>query len=154
LKNTKNHVYKHNDTQRHETSLTHNPKERENPRFLKMKVTKNIKQAAVKSFAEVSIVPGATIRSDGYRSCSPALTAYDHEPAVCNPDSALLHWIHIAISNAKAFVLGTYHGLPRKNLDAYLDEYCFRFSRCSFGPNLFDRLVVAMSAPTSAYLNG
>ena len=128
--------------------------ERENPRFLKMKVTKNIKQAAVKSFAEASIAPGATIRSDGYRSYSPALTAYDHQPAVYNPDSALLHWIHIAISNAKAFVLGTYHGLPRKNLDAYLDEYCFRFSRRSFGPNLFDRLLVAMAVPSSAYLKG
>lgn len=124
------------------------------PRFLKMKGTKNIKQVAVKSFAKASIVPGSTICSDGYRSYAPALTAYEHEPAVYNPDSDLLHWVHIAISNAKAFVLGTYHGLPSKNLDAYLDEYRFRFSRRSFGPHLFDRLAVAMSAPTLACSKG
>lgn len=61
--------------------------ERGNLHFLKMKVTKNIKQAAVKSFAEANIAPSSTIRSDGYRSYAPALSAYDHEPAVYNPDS-------------------------------------------------------------------
>ena len=46
------------------------------------------------------------------------------------------------ISNAKAFILGTYHGLPKKYLQAYLDEYCFRFSRRDFGPRLLERLVL------------
>jgi len=40
------------------------------------------------------------------------------------------------VGNAKAFILGTYHGLPKDNLQSYLDKFCFRFSRRSFGPAL------------------
>ncbi len=85
---------------------------RGNPRYLKLKVTQNIKQAAVRSFAQGAIALGTVIRSDGYRSYAPALAGYDHQPTTYNPDNGLLHWIHIAISNAKAFILFTYHGLP------------------------------------------
>ena len=38
---------------------------------------------------------------------------------------------NVMISNAKAFILGTFHGLPKKNLDLYLSEFCFRFNRRS-----------------------
>ena len=66
-------------------------------------------------------------------------------------DSGLLHWLYTAIINAKAFILGTYHGLPKKNLQSYLDEYSFRFSRRSFGPKLLERLTLAVG--TSARLS-
>ena len=51
---------------------------------------------------------------------------------------------NIVISNAKAFILGTYHGLPKENLQSYLDEYCFRFSRRHLGPALLERLALAI----------
>jgi len=47
--------------------------------------------------------------------------------------------------NVKAFLLGTYPGLPKDNLQSYLDEFCFRFSRRSFGPALLDRLAFAIA---------
>ena len=62
---------------------------------------------------------------------------YDH-------DSGLLHWLHIVISNAKAFILGPYHGLPKKYLQSYLDEYSFRFSRRGFGGALVERLSLSI----------
>ena len=114
-----------------------------NPRFLKMQVTPNIKQASVKKFARVALADGSVIHSDGYRSYIPALEGYTHEHKPYDPDSGLLHWLHIIISNAKAFILGTYHGLPQKYLQSYLDEYTFRFCRRDFGPALTDRLVIA-----------
>lgn len=49
---------------------------------------------------------------------------------------------NVMISNAKAFILGTFYGLPKKNLDLYLSEFCFRFNRRNM--NLFERLVVAV----------
>ena len=49
------------------------------------------------------------------------------------------------ISNAKAFILGTYHGLPKKYLQSYLDEYSFRFNRRDFGVALLERLTLAVS---------
>ena len=72
------------------------------------------------------------------------LPGHDHRPYA--PESGLLHWLHIVISNAKAFILGTYHGLPKQYLQAYLDEYCFRFSRRDFGPRLMERLALAVSS--------
>ena len=50
-----------------------------------------------------------------------------------------LHWLHKAISNLKAFLIGTYHGRCTK-LQAYLDEYCFRFNRRMTGDQIFLRL--------------
>ena len=124
------------------------------PQYLKMKPTDNIKQASVKRFAQTSIEKGSTILSDGYRSYSPALAGYDHRPKAYAPDSGMLRWLHIMIGNAKAFILGTYHGLPQKYLGDYLNEYCFRFSRRNFGAHLLDRLVIAVSNSSLAYSRG
>lgn len=118
--------------------------ERGNPRYLKMRVTENIKRASVRKFAQSAFAEDSVIRSDGYRSYIPALEGYTHEYKPYDPNSGLLHWLHIMISNAKAFILGTYHGLPKGNLQSYLDEYCFRFSRRSFGGALLERLTIAV----------
>ena len=75
----------------------------------------------------------------------PALEGYLHEYKPYDPDSGLLHWLHVVISNAKAFILGTYHGLPKKYLQSYLDEFSFRFCRRDFGPALPERLTLAVS---------
>lgn len=114
-----------------------------NPLYLKMKPTENIKKKSVKKFALKHIAKGSTVRSDGYRSFSPALTDYVHEPVKYDPKGEALHWLHIMISNAKAFILGTYHGLPQKYLSDYLAEFCFRFSRRNFN-SLFERLAISM----------
>lgn len=115
------------------------------PQYLNLKPTDNIKQVSVKRFAQANIETGSVILSDGYRSYPPALAEYDHQPKPYDPDSGMLRWLHIMIGNAKAFILGNYHGLPRKCLGDYLNEFCFRFSRRHFGSNLFDRLALAVA---------
>lgn len=125
-----------------------------NPRYMKMRVTSNIKQASVKKFAHAAFADGSIIRSDGYRSYTPALEGYTHKHSPYDPDSGLLHWLRIIIGNAKAFILGTYHGLPKANLQSYLDEFCFRFSRRSFGAALLERLAFAITFSNPAYPKG
>ena len=110
-----------------------------------MRVTPNIKQASVRKFAHAAIADGSEIHSDGYCSYILALEGYTHEHKPYDSDSGLLHWLHIVISNAKAFILGTHHGLSKKYLQSYLDEYSFRFSRRDFGPALLERLTLAVS---------
>ena len=122
-----------------------------NPQYLKMRVAKNIKQISVKKFAHAAVAKGSTIRSDGYRSYIPALEDYTHEHKPYKPDSDMLHWLHIVVSNAKAFILGTYHGLPKEHLQPYLDEFAFRFSRRSFGGLLTHRLILAVARSNMAY---
>jgi hypothetical protein len=44
--------------------------------------------------------------------------------------------------------------LPKKNLQAYLNEFCYRFSRRKFGADLFNRLAIAMVASPVAESKG
>lgn len=125
-----------------------------NPRFLKMRVTPNIKQASVRKFAHAAFANGSVILSDGYCSYIPALENYAHEYQPYDPDSGLLHWLHVVISNAKSFILGTYHGLSKKYFQSYLDEYSFRFSRRNFGAALLERLTLAVSLSHPAEQKG
>ncbi len=41
----------------------------------------------------------------------------------------VLPWSHRLFSNLKTWALGVYHGLRAKHLQAYLDEFVFRFNR-------------------------
>jgi hypothetical protein len=71
--------------------------------------------------------------------------------------SQALDWTHTVISNAKTFILGTYHGLSKRHLQAYTDEYCYRFNRRSWIEQLFPRLLyacVSTSTITWAELTG
>ena len=40
-----------------------------------------------------------------------------------------LPWSHRAFALLKRWGLGTYHGLRRKHVDTYLDEFVFRYNR-------------------------
>ena len=51
--------------------------------------------------------------------------------------------MHRLISNFKAFVLGTFHGLDSRHLQSYLDEFCYRFNRRKFAGQLFNHLLHA-----------
>jgi len=61
-------------------------------------------------------------------------------------------WVHTFISNAKAFIAGTFHRLDKKHLQAYLDEFCYRFNRRKWRSQLFNRLLQAcISGPITTY---
>lgn len=64
-----------------------------------------------------------------------------------------LPWVHLAISLAKRFLLGTYHGaVNRKHLQKYLDEFCYRFNRRIKENQLCESLMHAcILAPPTTY---
>ena len=43
--------------------------------------------------------------------------------------SIVLPWSHRVFALLKRWALGTYHGLRRKHVDAYLEEFVFRYNR-------------------------
>jgi hypothetical protein len=53
-----------------------------------------------------------------------AKEGYDHQPIEFNvkDNPAYLKWLLTMISNTKAFIGGTFHGLAPKHLQAYLNE--------------------------------
>ena len=40
-----------------------------------------------------------------------------------------LPWVHVAITNLKRFLLGTFHGISKHYVQEYLNEFCYRFNR-------------------------
>jgi len=116
------------------------------PQYTKMQVVPNVQGETVAAFAEENIAKGSAIGSDGYASYRIlSEKGFVHEGRICDPvsDPEHLKWLHTIISNAKAFIAGTYHGLAEKHLQRYLDEYCYRFNRRKFTLQHFDRTLFA-----------
>ena len=63
---------------------------------------------------DVAMVPWAKIRTDGLRSyLSLGSKGFLHDRVIAKDANILeeLRWLHVAVSNAKALIGGTYHGL-------------------------------------------
>ncbi len=76
----------------------------------------------------------ATIRTDGWKGYLPLEAAgVPHDPHTQGKDPArsveILPWSHTVFSNLKAWIRGTFHGVSRKHLQCYLDEFVYRFDR-------------------------
>ena len=120
--------------------------EQGHPRFLKIQVSK-LDAEPVSAVAQRTICPNSEIRSDALESFRAALReGYDHHFQLFDQDSGALRWVHILISNVKSFLLGTFHGLGKKHLQSYFDEFAFRFNRRFWPERLFPRLVRAVVA--------
>src|SRR3954453_3035682 len=74
---------------------------------------------------------------------SARLKEVKHDPRVVGdaPAHLVLPWIHRVFANAKRWALGVYHGLREKHLQAYLDEFVFRFNRRRPPHAAFERLL-------------
>jgi len=95
----------------------------------------NDSDACVVPFVRASIEPGSQVRTDGsaaYRSLKDL--GYEHQRKVMLGSDAPAHvsmaGVHRVASLVKRWVLGTHHGsVQPEHLDAYLDEFVFRFNR-------------------------
>ena len=55
----------------------------------------------------------------------------------------LFPWVHTLIANVKGNIRGVYHGVSDKHLPRYLAEFCYRFNRRFWEPQMFNRMVTA-----------
>lgn len=84
-------------------------------------------------FLDDNVAKGTHLRTDGWKGYIPAARmGYLHEVLVGENSvevaEQLVH-IHRVFSNLKTWLLGTHHGVSAKHLQAYLNEYTFRFNR-------------------------
>jgi hypothetical protein len=70
----------------------------------------------------------------------------ENQYQVFDADKEMLVWLHTILSNVKALIAGTVHGLDEKHMQRYFDEICYRFNRRFIQPLLFDRLLFAVSS--------
>jgi hypothetical protein len=109
-------------------------------------------------FITDSVAKGSTVRTDGWGAYEglPAL-GYKHQPLdLCgDPEKADSHlpMIHLVFSNLKTWILGTHHGaIGQQHLQAYLNEYVFRFNRRFYPMTAFNSVLgLAANAVSPTY---
>lgn len=113
--------------------------------FAKMEVVDDLSQDTIDRRIKDSTKAGSRLRTDGYKSYLGFGDDYEHERIIAlNLDiSGVLKSVHRLVSNVKAFIAGTYHGLGKKHLESYLGEYCYRYNRRFWQDQLFNRLLTA-----------
>ena len=109
-------------------------------------------------FIKRTVAPGAIIITDdwsGYTNLSES--GYCHTAVVERGDTQIaetfLPIIHLVFSNLKTWLRGTHHGVSPQHLQAYLNEFTFRFNRRFYPFNTFRSLLgIAgdVTAPTYA----
>ncbi len=99
--------------------------------FIAMKAVDSVNFTNVEQFVNKHLLPEQRVRTDGYPSLNIINKTQQHIPKVTPSElvDEWLPWVHIAIGNLKAFLLGTFHGVTGKYLQEYLNEFCYRFNR-------------------------
>lgn len=113
--------------------------------MLKMQVLEgNFNMQSLSQFVEPRVKPQQFFEADG-SSVYGILSAIGHKvtarKSLKHEKDKRLQWVNKAISLAKRFILGTYHGVSGKHLQHYLDEFCFRWNRRWFKTGVFMRLL-------------
>ncbi len=99
--------------------------------FIAMKAVNAVNFNNVDDFVKHHLLAGQNVRTDAFRGLNIIDKTQQHEPRVTpsNKVDEWLPWVHIAIGNLKAFLLGTFHGVTSKYLQEYLNEFCYRYNR-------------------------
>lgn len=113
--------------------------------FAKVMVAPETKKSA-QVFVDKAIQKNSMVNTDG----SPSLIGLegvdvDYQVMGNNPEvlDHWLPWVHKFISNTKAWLVGTHHGVGSKYLGQYLAEYTYRFNRRHDPDSLFHRALTA-----------
>lgn len=114
---------------------------------LRLRVTGTRSIPRLLRFVAENVAPGSTVRTDGWCAYEelPGM-GYNHQPLDIygDPEKADAHlpMIHLVFSNLKTWILGTHHGaIADHHLQAYLNEYVFRFNRRFYPMTAFNSVL-------------
>ena len=104
---------------------------------VRMNVIPDFKAVTIMSFLTEHVASGATIYTDGLKSFSDLLEAGFKHVARSQPLRSQLRkgaksavpLADRAIGNLQQWLIGTYHGVSKDQLQVYLDEFVFRHNR-------------------------
>jgi transposase-like protein len=123
---------------------------------LRLAVVPDRSKASLAGFVDDNVEVGSRVTTDGYQGYDDLEEmGYRHTPVVIHgdPDMAERHlpMIHLVFSNLKTWIIGTHHGVSQQHLQAYLNEYVFRFNRRFYPFNAFNSVLgigMQRKAPT------
>lgn len=124
---------------------------------LRLQVVNSRGAQDLKKFVIESVAPKSHIITDGwigYHGLS--ALGYNHQSVILggDPEKAdqALPMIHLVFSNLKAWILGTHHGVGQRHLQAYLNEFVFRFNRRFYPMTAFHSVLgIATHIEASTY---
>lgn len=127
---------------------------------LRLEVVPNRTAKSLTRFVTSAVEPGSMVITDdwsGYDKLTDL--GYQHLPVAERGDPQVaeeyLPIVHLIFSNMKAWLHGVHHGVAPQHLQAYLNEFTFRFNRRFYPLNAFRSLLGIGSdteAPTYAEL--
>jgi transposase-like protein len=117
------------------------------PRFAAMRQVPKVGGPEIQEVVQDCLVPDAIPRTDGWQAYRVLDTLpQQHEPMITgsgkNPVT-LFPWVHTLIANIKGNIRGVHHGVSDKHLPRYLAEFCYRFNRRYWEPQIFNRMLTA-----------
>jgi hypothetical protein len=128
---------------------------------LRLRVVASRGAGDLTTFVRDNVAQGSIVRTDawsGYDALSALGYVHDRLILAGDPEKAEGHlpMIHLVFSNLKTWILGTHHGaIGQHHLQAYLNEYVFRFNRRFYPMTAFNSvlgLAARSVSPTYASL--
>ena len=116
--------------------------------FVAMQAVDSVSKVTVRQFLAKHLKADQTVKTDALPALNAVSETQNHQKKVTPPEEAAvwLPLVHIMIGNMKTFINGTFHGVSSNCLQEYLDEFCYRFNRRFWEPELPLRLLNACLA--------
>ena len=99
---------------------------------VRLGVVEDVSGSSLGGFVEGAVEPGSVVFTDGWMGyVALRKKGYDHQPntqGAAENAAKILPRVHRIVSNPKTWLMGTHHGVGRKHLPHYLNEFVFRFN--------------------------
>ena len=125
---------------------------------VRMKVIPDASGGTLSAFMAETVAPGAIVHTDGWMGYAPLTKQdYDYRPRSqraaqrAGETDPVMPRVHRAVSDFKTWLRGTHHSVSNEHLQAYLDEFTFRYGRRSTPMAAFQTLLGlgSQQAPTT-----
>jgi transposase-like protein len=121
---------------------------KDKPRFAAMRMVPRVSGAEIQALVRERLVEEVVVKTDGWQGYSFLDDSPRRRHKWLVPGSGkeavkVLPWVHTLIANIKGNIRGVHHGVSQKHLPRYLAEFCYRFNRRFWEPQMFNRMLHA-----------
>lgn len=119
----------------------------------RLQVVPDVSARSLTGFVSTNVAAGTIVVTDGWGGYDPLpKQGYRHRPHTHGDPRKppkILPRIHRVFGNLKTWLRGTHHGIGHTHLQAYFDEFVFRFNRRRIPMAAFQALLGLGSQPTT-----
>lgn len=108
------------------------------------KVIKNAGSKELRPFFECHVDPCAQVKTDKWRGYLPLMGDYPGITQVKSENGKNFNLMHRQIMMFKGWLRGIHHKVTKGHLQAYLDEFNYRFNRLKNTDTIFNNLITRM----------